>query len=190
MGILYAQVAIVPPRKTPMMIDELPPLETERLRLEPLHPRHAALLFPALQHPDLYTFMDEAAPTDVVTLAARYTRLATLRSPDGSEGWLNWTLRARDDGRYLGTVQATITADGVAEVAYVVFVAEWHQGYAREATAAMVQYLAGCDILRFTARIDPRNVRSAAVLVALGFELAAAAAPTAGDVLYHLQTGP
>ena len=54
-------------------------------------------------------------------------RLAFLegrKSLDGSEHWLNWVVRTLD-GHLAGYVQATVSANGTAEVAYVLGRAYW-----------------------------------------------------------------
>lgn len=146
-------------------------LDTERLRLEPLVPRHADAMFEGLRDERLYEFIAERPPVSLSALRDRYRLLASRRSPDDSEEWLNWALRSKADRRYVGYVQATVSQDRSAQIAYVLISDHWGKGLAREAVTAMVTHL--CEHYRLTrvlARVDTRNERSIALLQALGFE--------------------
>jgi [ribosomal protein S5]-alanine N-acetyltransferase len=143
---------------------------TPRLRLEPLLPEHADAMFEGLRDRRLYAYTPDDPPASVDALRARYERLATRRSPDGSEDWLNWAIADRRSGAYLGYAQATVRGDASASVAYVLFADAWGNGYAREAMRAVLRHLAerhGCR--RADASVEPENGRSIAVLEALGF---------------------
>jgi len=176
----------------PPVLDQL---DTDRLRLEPLEPRHAELLFDGLRDDRLYEFTDDDAPASVEALRARYEILARRQSPDGRQAWLNWAVWSSPERRYLGYVQATITASRRAFVAYVLFRDAWGRGYAGEAVERVVRYLReqlGCD--EVAARVDVRNRRSIALLRRLGFErVAPGTAPgvpddaTDGDAEYRLR---
>jgi ribosomal-protein-alanine N-acetyltransferase len=145
-------------------------LGTARLVLEPLREAHADELFGGLSDARLYAHMPGPPPASVAELRARHRRLEARRSPDGSERWLNWALRARDDGRLVGYVQATVFGDGGAEVAYVLLYAEWGRGLAREATQRMIDHLhERFAVRRFRATVDLGNRRSTRLLGALGF---------------------
>jgi RimJ/RimL family protein N-acetyltransferase len=111
-------------------------LETARLWLEPLQPSHALALYESLQSHAIYEFLPEDPPTSLEALATRYQRLSARRSPDGEEVWLNWAMRQRREGVYVGTLQGTVYADATASLAYILFPAFWRQGYAREGLCA------------------------------------------------------
>ena len=90
---------------------------------------HAQELAPLLDDPGLYVFTG-GEPASLPELRERYRRQAVGCSPDGSQRWLNWVVRRREDGRAVGTVQSTVTVEGavlVAELAWVV--ATPHQGH-------------------------------------------------------------
>jgi RimJ/RimL family protein N-acetyltransferase len=151
-------------------IDPELPLETARLRLEPLVVGHAAALFEALQAPDLYTYNPQDPPSSPEILTARYATLSSRRSPDGREVWLNWALRQRATGDYVGTVQTTVRADQTALLAYMIFVPFWRQGYAREACARVLAHLfEEYHLSCVAAEIDTRNAASMRLVEALGF---------------------
>jgi RimJ/RimL family protein N-acetyltransferase len=122
------------------------PLETARLRLEPLGPGHAQQpFFEGLRDPELYRYETEQPPADLEALRARFTQLAD-GSGDQAEVWLNWVCVRREGAAALGYVQATVdVARASATIGYLVLTAYQRRGYGRQAVAAM------CDILRRTA---------------------------------------
>jgi ribosomal-protein-alanine N-acetyltransferase len=145
-------------------------LHTRRLRLEPLEEAHAKALFAGLRHDALYEFTSDRAPESVETLARRYRRLATRVSPDGRESWLNWALWSVPDGCYVGLVQATVHPNRTAYMAHVLFHTAWGKGYAREASAALIDCLYyEWGVRDIWASVDTRNRRSIALLERLGF---------------------
>ncbi|HEU4785490.1 MAG TPA: GNAT family N-acetyltransferase [Ktedonobacterales bacterium] len=149
-------------------------LETPRMLLEPIVVGHAAALFESLQAPKLYTYIPQEAPASLEALTARFEALSGRRSPDGHEDWLNWALRQRDTGAYVGTVQATVREDHPALLAYMIFVPFWRQGYAREGCARVLAHLfEEYHVSRAAAEIDTRNVASMQLVEALGFTRAA-----------------
>jgi ribosomal-protein-alanine N-acetyltransferase len=157
-------------------IDPELPLETPRLLLEPLAVSHATALFEALQAPALYTYIPQDPPSSLEALMARYAALASRRSPDGQEDWLNWALRQRKTGIYVGTVQATVRADHTALLAYMIFPAFWRQSYARESCARVLAHLfEDYYVGRVAAEIDTRNTASLRLVEALGFTRVATA---------------
>lgn len=187
------------PTNEPMHLPDAAPalelLATARLRLEPLEPEHAAMLFEGLRDDGLYEFIDEDPPASVETLRARYEVLARRRSPDGRQAWLNWAVWSNPERRYIGYVQATVAADRRAFIAYVLFRDAWGHGYAAESVERVVRDLRdrwGCG--EVSARVDVRNRRSIALLRRLGFECVTAeseagvlADAASGDAEYRLR---
>jgi [ribosomal protein S5]-alanine N-acetyltransferase len=158
------------------------PINTPRLRLEPLLPGHADALFDGLQEPQIYTFIDERPPASRASLAERYSRLAIRRSPDGNDLWLNWAIFLRETASYIGYVQATVYLDRTAEIAYAVFPVWWARGLATEAVGAMIGYLRDRHgVTKFMARVHPENHRSIALIKGLGFLKVARTSPDARD---------
>jgi [ribosomal protein S5]-alanine N-acetyltransferase len=145
---------------------------TERLELELLTPEHAEALFDGLSDKRLYTFIDDEPPISLEALRQRYERLATRRSPDGLEIWLNWAVSTLQPRKYIGYVQATIRMDSWAVIAFVLFYGSWGNGYGQEAVTAMLQELQKTHaVSNFRAFVNPRNRRSRALLQSLGFEI-------------------
>jgi len=139
---------------------------TERLDLEPLTVAHAAELAPLLDDLRLHEFTG-GAPASAAALADRYRRLEKRRSPAGNQGWGNWVMRVRATGRAAGTVQATLPADGPAEVAWVVAREAQGRGYAKEAARSLVALLLA-DGWAVVAHIHPGHLASQGVARAAG----------------------
>lgn len=153
-------------------------LHTPRLRLEPLRRAHAVAMFPLLQDPTIYTYIDHGPPPTLEHLQGVYTRLEARRSPDGREQWLNWivfTAEGADEAAQpLGVVQATVLSGARAWVAYELAAAHRGRGYAREAVQAMLGDLAASfGVQRFMATVEFDNQRSIHLLLKLGFQQAA-----------------
>ena len=144
-------------------------LETDRLRLEPQVVAHADQMFPVLCDPALYTYEDEPPPS-VEWLRARFLRLERRSNAEGTERWLNWVLRDKADAALIGYVQATLSTDGQAAIAYILHGSRWGQGLASEAVTRMLQELAdGYRIRTFFAVVKRANHRSLRLLERLGF---------------------
>ena len=116
-------------------------IEAGSLRLEPQTAQHAAEMFAVLSDPAIYEYENEP-PMSAEWLRERFSRLETRTSADGREQWLNWVIRI-PSSELIGYVQATIYPAERANIAYVLSSAYWGQGYARQATEAMMAELAG-----------------------------------------------
>jgi RimJ/RimL family protein N-acetyltransferase len=145
-------------------------LDTSRLCLEPLEPRHATEMVPVLAAPELYTFTGGEPPTDS-DLHARYQRQSVGHSPTGDAGWLNWIIRAKETGTAIGYVQATLTVDDdgpVADIAWLVTPSEQNQGFATEASRTILAWLLDHHVTRIRAVIQPDHNASARIAQRLG----------------------
>ena len=92
------------------------------------------------------------------TLTRRYARLVAGPADPSREVWHNWIVRLADDGTVVGTVQATIHPGAAdAEVAWVIGVPWQGRGYASEAAAALVDWLAQTGI---DDRCSPSSIRA------------------------------
>lgn len=146
-------------------------LHTPRLCLEPQREQHAEGLFPLLGDARLYTHIPLEPPQSLRALRERLARLSARRSPDGNELWLNWVMCDARDGAYVGRVQATVRADQPAYMAYEVFPAHWHRGYASEGCMRVMQWLIDeLQVSGFTAEVDSLNTASLRLLERLGFQ--------------------
>jgi RimJ/RimL family protein N-acetyltransferase len=144
-------------------------LETERLELIPLAERFADEMYDGLQSPQLYEYIADWPPPSRVWLRERYRRLETGRSADSCELWLNWLLRERITGRFVGHVQATVNGRS-ALVAYLLFSKACGAGYAHEAVGRMLLSLErDYGVSEFVATVHVENQRSIRLLERLGF---------------------
>jgi RimJ/RimL family protein N-acetyltransferase len=141
------------------------------LVLEPQMAAHAAEMFDVLSDPAIYEF-ENSPPESVSWLAERFAKLESRVSPDGTDRWLNWVIRL-PSGVLAGYVQATITQDLTAHVAYELGSKFWRQGIGSAAVSGMLKELVmtyGVHV--FVATLKARNYRSLALLRTLGFERA------------------
>jgi ribosomal-protein-alanine N-acetyltransferase len=146
------------------------PLETERLRLEPIRADHADGMFDGLRDASLYAYQTDEPPRDVASLRDRYARLASGHSTDELAHWLNWILVRRDDGIAAGYVQATVEKNrDTAVLGYLVLPVQQRRGLGGEAVAAVVRHLFAAGVGRLRAVIDVRNDASVALIERLGF---------------------
>lgn len=161
------------------------PLLTVRLRLEPLRVAHARETAPVLDDVRLHEWTG-GEPRSADELAARYRWQVAGHSPDGEQGWLNWIVRGRADGRVRGTVQATLTRPepGLLRAALAWVVGTEHQGhgYAQEAARTMAGWLHEQGVGELTAHIRPGHRRSSAVARAVG--LSPTSAVVDGEVVW------
>jgi [ribosomal protein S5]-alanine N-acetyltransferase len=147
-------------------------LTTLQLELEPLTIEHATEMFEVLSDPVIYRYLDDPPLPSIEHLRSVYKKREARKSPDGSQGWLNWAVRVRGQ-QLVGVVQATVFEPNSAWVAYVFSPQHWGHGYAYEATAAMIAHL-GSDygVTRYLATVEVENLRSIRLLERLGFRLA------------------
>ncbi|WP_063833507.1 GNAT family N-acetyltransferase [Streptomyces sp. NRRL F-5727] len=148
---------------TDTMVAEVIPAG-ERLELVPLDVGHAEEMAGVLNDPALHRFVG-GAPESLEELRARYARWAA-GAPDPGTTWCNWVIRAREEGRLVGTVQATVGGN-TAEVAWVVGSPWQGRGYASEAARALVAWLRDRGLI-VVAHVHPDHTASAAVARAAG----------------------
>ncbi|MFE2288585.1 GNAT family N-acetyltransferase [Streptomyces sp. NPDC059443] len=141
-------------------------IRTGRLTLLPLRASYAEEMVAVLADPALHTFIG-GAPDTAEALRTRYERLVA-GSPDPAVSWCNWVVRLDDADCLTGTVQATVSADGVAEIAWVVGTPWQGHGIATEAARGLVGWLRTHAVATVIAHIHPEHAASAAVAAAAG----------------------
>jgi RimJ/RimL family protein N-acetyltransferase len=139
---------------------------TERLAIEPLHPRHAPGLFLTLDDPLVGRFIGGPDVSTEAALVERIERVSRGPADGRPEQWCNWVVFA--DNVVVGRLEATVH-HGIAEVAYVFGPAHWGQGYATEGTAWMIDDLRAQGVQAFWAAVLPENAGSIRLLERLGF---------------------
>ena len=149
-------------------------LQTASLKLEPQTAAHAKEMFVVLCDSRIYEY-ENAPPTSLAWLQARFKRLESRCSADRREQWLNWVIRVPDK-RLIGFVQATVHSNGSAGIAYELSSAYWGRGLAQQAVALMIGELnTYYRVDHFNAVLKSANHRSARLLERLGFALASEA---------------
>jgi RimJ/RimL family protein N-acetyltransferase len=134
-------------------------LRTPRLDLTPLEPADAPALSAVLADPELYRHLPHGPPADATFLEQRFRRLAVRRSPDGSQQWLNWVVRARGRRDAVGLVEVSVEGTQ-AHLAYFVARTRWRRGIAREACAAVLEHLReDLGVTQAITEMDMRNTR-------------------------------
>jgi [ribosomal protein S5]-alanine N-acetyltransferase len=144
-------------------------LHADGMQLEPQCAAHAQEMFALLAEPAIHAYLDSPPPASVEVLRHRFELLESRASLDGREHWLNWVIRL-DSGVLAGFIQATVCADGLAWIAFVLGSAHWGQGIAQRATrAAMDDCAARYGATHWLATADRGNERSIRLLSRLGF---------------------
>ena len=144
----------------------LGPIRTARLDLLPLRVEHAEEMAAVLADPALHHFIG-GEPLSPDGLRARYERLVA-GSGNPAVSWCNWVLRLRAGSCLVGTVQATITADGTAEIAWVIGTPWQRRGLASEAARGLVAWLEQGPVHTVVAHVHPAHRASATVAAAAG----------------------
>jgi RimJ/RimL family protein N-acetyltransferase len=143
-------------------------ISTPRLDLVPLTAGDADDLFPLLDDPALGRFTGETPPADLEEVRAGFVKWEGRRSSDGSELWLNWVMRRRDDGRAIGYVQATV-GGGDAAIAWTVGTAFQRQGFATEAGHALIVWLRDTlGVPTIVGSVHPDNIASQTAALRIG----------------------
>jgi RimJ/RimL family protein N-acetyltransferase len=129
----------------------------------PLRVEDADEMVDVLSDPAIYAFIGGNPPT-LDRLRETYRWQVQGGSEDGTEEWRNWVVRVRDDGRAIGTVQATIVDGGRrADIAWVIGTPWQGRGYGTEAAAALVAWLEDRGVTTITAHVHPDHHASARV---------------------------
>jgi [ribosomal protein S5]-alanine N-acetyltransferase len=148
-------------------------IRTARLRMVPVTPANAGLLWEVLQEPDLRDFQDLPTLDRAQFLSAVRARPARLApGVTGRFEWLLYFLQA-DEREPLGWVSMRIAEAGgtTGEIGYSVVRAHRGRGIATEAVAALIaEGFERANLRRIRAYALPRNLSSRAVLRRNGFK--------------------
>lgn len=159
-----------------------PLLQTARLVLEPLEPRHSEAMLHVMADRETYRYQS-GEPLAFASREALRTRIEhQCRGPrDREERWWNWAIFARENGvaaspaRALGSVEISLVERGArALIAYVLASDAWGNGFAFEASSAAIAYVrSAARVESIDAYVDPRNARSVKLVERLGFAFVA-----------------
>jgi len=154
------------------------------LVFEALSPEHASVLFPILGDARVWKHLQGTDGATKEQMRTGYARRAA--GPAGAtERWLNHAVRLAD-GPYLGRIEATVSRDGWAEIAYVFGLAHRGHGHARAAVAWLLGQLGVDEVWATT---TPANAPSRRLLTALAFREVPPSRPLAswapGDLTFR-----
>jgi RimJ/RimL family protein N-acetyltransferase len=157
-------------------------LQTRRLKLSPMIASDAGRLYELLKEPALYSFIGDAPPASVEALRERIRAWEKRHSPDGSEVWLNWTVRLTHDSSVIGYMQAGIT-EATCDLAWVIGLPFQNQGYATEAMQEVASWLKERFAVReFRASIHPQHIASQRIAEHLGLRRTSETTPEGEQV--------
>ncbi len=162
-----------------------PLIVTSRLELRPLRVEDSDEMVVVLADPALHEFTG-GQPANLDELRARFEAWVQ-GSGSTTELWLNWIVRRRDDAVALGTVQATILNPGGEPTAMVAWTigSPWQgNGYASEAAAGLVQWLASSGAESVVAYVHADHQASAGVAARAG--LRSTSEVVDGEVVWSL----
>jgi ribosomal-protein-alanine N-acetyltransferase len=128
--------------------------------------QHARRLFEGMRDPEVHRFVPHEPPRSVADVEAVFRRF--LAGPQSR--WYNWIVVLKASGEAIGSVQITKRPDGVALLGYWLLRPWWRRGFAKEACAAVLDWLrADPEARTAAAEIDTRNAASIALVESLGF---------------------
>jgi ribosomal-protein-alanine N-acetyltransferase len=147
----------------------LPILETGRLRLNPLTPDDAAVLFEIMSDPKVMAHRDHPQIDDPELVA----EIATGQVAEMAEGRaLHWAIRELADDRFLGCCDLSQIDRWrqCAELGFLLARPAWGQGYAAEAMPPVIAHAAASGLRRLSARAHLGDRRADGLLRKLGFK--------------------
>jgi aminoglycoside 6'-N-acetyltransferase len=140
------------------------------LAFEWLEEAHADALYPGFSDPEVSRYTAERLPGSLEDMRLEFARFQAGPAPDSGEMWMNWAIRDGSSGELLGTLQATVFANGALWIGYKLVKAAWGRGIATAALRWLLQELAphfaGRTVMAAT---DTRNIASQRVLEKCGF---------------------
>jgi ribosomal-protein-alanine N-acetyltransferase len=149
-----------------------PSLSTERLLLEPLISQHAFSLYSVLSDVRIYQWIESGKPPPSLEwLETQWKELESRMSPDGQCARLNWALKVKNTGSYVGKFDVEVNESRVAtNVGFVLTPTAWGKGYATEALRAITSHLKEHEVNRFHATVARGNLASVRVLLKSQFQ--------------------
>lgn len=145
--------------------------ETERLIVRRFEARDAEDFLALRSIPEVLRYQRWNRAFDLAA-AEEFAAGMMAAHPDTPDAWYQFAVTLREDGRFIGDLAARFDypEEGRAELGYSLFPEFQGQGYAREAVAALLDYLFQArGKRRVIAQIDVRNRPSIALVEALGF---------------------
>lgn len=139
-------------------------LSTDRLLLRLPRLPDATAIFEYASDPTVVQYMNYPPRTNLEDLVEH---LKTHRDRWEADNF-SWVLTVKPEDKAIGTISCSIEEDR-AEFGYLLNRSHWGQGYATEASSAIVSWaMARNDISRVWATCDPENLASVRVLEKCG----------------------
>ena len=146
-------------------MENLPQLDTERLRLQPFHSADLEAFHQICRDPETMRFMPSPPHKEL-----QDTQLSLMQE-QSREGAMDWAIYHKESDQLIGKINY-LGETRVPGLGYILKRSYWGQGFATEAVARAVSY--GFDELslpKIELWIDERNVASQRVAVKTGFAL-------------------
>ena len=147
------------------------PLETARLRLEPVRAEHVDVVYDEFSDESIWEFFPELRPKNRDELRAMYARWERgNQDPDLKEYWENWIVFLREGGVPAGQMQAIVVPGDMAFIAFIFHKRHQGKGYARETAAAVIDHLAAAHgVKKIRLEFDAHHEHAKKMAEALGF---------------------
>jgi len=141
-------------------------LESARLVYEQITKQHAQELKSCLCDPKVYENVDDGiAPTFDELLQSFASRERGSPEQRRDETWVNYAVRIKEYQVVIGRVEATVI-ESRAEVAYILGVSYWRQGYGSESLTWLQRFLRQhYRVEEFWATVTPGNEASKRLLL-------------------------
>ncbi|CAN5550894.1 hypothetical protein BH10ACT8_BH10ACT8_23730 [soil metagenome] len=145
-------------------------LRSARLILRPWQAGDAAAVTAVMADPRMHSWLRLPKPYDLQAATTFVTATAPGKAASGTG--VDLAVVDRDDGRLIGAAGLHELADEspVVEIGYWTGVADWHRGYATEATRALTDFAFSRGAVRSQIRCHVDNIASASVALASGYQ--------------------
>lgn len=152
-----------------MPLPTIAPIHCPRLTVRPVAAADLPELLAVNGDDEVTRFLPYATWRGLDDARAWLARMEALRAAGGAQ---QLVIERRADGRVIGSVLLFKHDEGSArvEIGYVVGRPHWRSGYAREALAGVCGHaFAELGLRRIEAEVNPDNIASHRLLLALGF---------------------
>jgi RimJ/RimL family protein N-acetyltransferase len=150
--------------------DQLPTISTDRLRLRWLTIADVPALFEIFGDPTVCRYWSRSPFSDLAEAAAYHREIVDLFE---SRSLFQWGIAEIESDHVIGTCTLANLSDAHhrAEIGFALAHKAWGRGYVTEAINALITFgFETLNLHRIEADVDPRNLRSIAVLERAGFQ--------------------